>query len=115
MLDMTTTRPINRRVSARGRKAVALAQQDPLVQLMSSLTADLVKSTHSQALKARYYWAAEDAASLAFATPCPHLFFPILLAEKVEAARAWVQRQEAIRHRAWQAPEPSDADFSGAE
>jgi hypothetical protein len=38
-----------------------------------------------------------EAEALAWQTPYPHLFFPVLAEEKVRAARRWVARQELVR------------------
>jgi hypothetical protein len=43
--------------------------------------------------------AAEEAASLAWITPCPLLVLPVLLAEKLDQANRQAQRQREIRNR----------------
>jgi hypothetical protein len=40
-----------------------------------------------------------EAEALAWQTPYPHLFFPVLAEEKAAEAIQWVARQEAIRDR----------------
>lgn len=70
-----------------------------LGRLKEELLKPLLVETGNPALQAKYRWAAEEAAALAFVTPWPHLFFPVLLAEKAAAARTYVRRQAEIRHR----------------
>lgn len=43
--------------------------------------------------------ALNEAEALAWQTPYPHLFFPVLAEEKALAARRWAYRQERIRER----------------
>ncbi|MCD6339913.1 MAG: hypothetical protein J7M29_11105, partial [Verrucomicrobia bacterium] len=43
--------------------------------------------------------AADEAASLAWTTPCPLLVLPLLVEEKVQEARRMVERQQQIRER----------------
>lgn len=45
--------------------------------------------------------ALNEAEALAWQTPYPHLFFPVLAEEKVRAARRWVARQELVWHARW--------------
>ena len=40
-----------------------------------------------------------EAEALAWQTDYPHLLFPVLATEKIEAAVAWRQRQESLAHR----------------
>ena len=42
--------------------------------------------------------ALNEAEALAWQTPYPHLFFPLLAEEKAISARRWAARQEMIRH-----------------
>ena len=41
--------------------------------------------------------ALNEAEALAWQTPYPHLFFPVLAQEKAASVQNWVQRQQAIR------------------
>jgi len=41
--------------------------------------------------------AAIEAEALAWLTPFPHLFLPVLLEEKLDAARQYVTRQDQVR------------------
>ena len=50
-------------------------------------------------LRDRYRWAADEAAALAFSTPWPRLFFPVLFAEKTAEARARFQHQADVLGR----------------
>ena len=43
--------------------------------------------------------AVEEAYALASLTAVPHLLLPVLAEEKVQAARAWAQRQQTIRQQ----------------
>ena len=43
--------------------------------------------------------ALNEAEALAWQTPYPHLFFPVLAEEKAQEARRWAFRQERIRER----------------
>ena len=43
--------------------------------------------------------ALNEAEALAWQTPYPHLFFPVLAEEKALSARRWAFRQEQIRQR----------------
>ena len=45
--------------------------------------------------------ALNEAEALAWQTPYPHLFFPVLAEEKLTAARRWVGRQELLRGSNW--------------
>ena len=104
-----------RRASTRAARVVETGSKNDLTGLKDRLLGELLRETHSGALKSRYHWAAEDAAALAFMTPCPALFFPLLLAEKAEAAREWVRRQESIRLRAWGSEGNQNAEMSRSE
>ena len=42
-----------------------------------------------------------EAEALAWQTPFPHLFFPVLAEEKVSAARRWAARQEVVGRADW--------------
>jgi hypothetical protein len=53
----------------------------------------------SEAVRSRVRWAAEEAASLAWASPFPLLVLPELVEEKVARAREEAARQERIRRR----------------
>ena len=71
--------------------------------LKESLLEERLASGAPAALKAQYRWAADEAAALAFVTPWPSLFFPVLCAEKADAAQEQVARQERIRERTFRA------------
>ncbi|MEI9865168.1 MAG: hypothetical protein WDN00_11590 [Limisphaerales bacterium] len=43
--------------------------------------------------------AVNEAEALAWQTPYPHLFFPSLAVEKVQAVVAWQTRQQSLRQR----------------
>lgn len=104
-----------RRASIRAAGPAETGSKNDLTGLKDRLLGELLRGTHNRALRSRYQWAAEDAAALAFMTPCPALFFPALLAEKAEAAREWVRRQESIRLRAWGSEGIQNAEMSRSE
>lgn len=104
-----------RRTPIRTARAVPTGSINDLTGLKDRLLGELLRGTHSRALQSRYQWAAEDAAALAFMTPCPALFFPALLAEKAEVAREWVRRQESIRLRAWGTEGAQNLEMSRSE
>lgn len=70
-----------------------------LARLKDRLLSVLLWETEDEQLRERYRWAAEDAAGLAFSTPWPSLFFPVLFAEKVAYVREWADRQAVILRR----------------
>jgi hypothetical protein len=49
---------------------------------------------HQELLKA----AVTEAEALAWQTPYPHLFFPVLAEEKAAAVSRWAKHQSAVRH-----------------
>lgn len=51
--------------------------------------------SHSQLFRL----ALKEAEALAFQTDYPHLLFPTLAVEKIQAASAWQARQQLLRHR----------------
>lgn len=84
---------------------------EELGRLKDQLLVGLLEKTSDPALQARYRWAAEDAAALAFVTPWPSLFFPVLFAEKASEAQARVRQQHRINLRC--NPNPWDKTDSG--
>jgi len=73
--------------------------ESELDQLKSRLLRELIDQQADAALHVRLRRAANDAASLAWLTPFPLLFFPTLLDEKVAAAQRQQARQRRIRQR----------------
>ena len=84
---------------SRESEPVARTSPEELEKLKEELLNPLLWEASDSRLQARYRWAAQDAAALAFVTPWPQLFLPSLLAEKAQAAREQFERQEAIRRR----------------
>ena len=84
---------------------------DQLGKLKDQMLTRLLTKTSDPALKARYRWAAEDAAALAFVTPWPSLFFPVLFAEKASEAQVRARRQSRIKLQC--VDDPSDRNDSG--
>lgn len=79
-------------------RALTRAQQRALLgELKERLLRKHLTRTGSAEARARVRWAAEEAASLAWASPFPLLVLPELVEEKVAAARAQAARQEYIR------------------
>ena len=102
---MKTIRTTNRRTPER-RPSTPNAAAD-LTALKELLLQERLASGVTAALKAQYRWAADEAAALAFVTPWPSLFFPVLFAEKADAAQAQVARQEGILQRTFRPREVS--------
>ncbi len=73
--------------------------ESELDQLKSRLLRELINQQADAALHVRLRRAANDAASLAWLTPFPLLFFPTLLDEKVCVAKKQQARQRRIRQR----------------
>ena len=74
-------------------------QAETFAALKDRLLGEALRETNHPQLRERYQWAALDAAALAFATPWPSLFFPVLFGEKKLAAQQWLRRQEGIHRR----------------
>jgi hypothetical protein len=75
------------------------APETELEQLKDRLLRSVLTDAASPTLKAPFRRAANEAASLAWFTPFPLLFFPALLEEKVYAAQRQQARQRLIRKR----------------
>ena len=76
-----------------------MIQTESFAALKDRLLGEALRETNHPLLRERYQWAALDAAALAFATPWPGLFFPVLFGEKKAAAQQWLRRQESIRRQ----------------
>ena len=72
-------------------------QEKQLEALKEVLLAQLTQPGADPNLLKALQRAATDAAALAWLTPCPALFFPLLFEEKVRAARQYLHRQRRIR------------------
>jgi len=70
-----------------------------LEQLKQRLLSQLLAESPGAALNAPLRRAANDAATLAWTTPCPLLVFPLLLDELAAVARLQALRQKRIRER----------------
>jgi hypothetical protein len=68
-----------------------------LEQLKHALLQPVLQGTRNSDLYSRLYWAAQEAASLAWLTPFPLLMFPALFEEKMSAARKYWLKQQKIR------------------
>jgi hypothetical protein len=68
-----------------------------LEEFKRRLLAPTLATVQSTVLWRDLYWAANEAAALAWMTVCPLLVLPTLLDEKVQAALARWERQEQIR------------------
>jgi hypothetical protein len=73
--------------------------ENDLEQLKARLLGHLLEQPMELELNTALRRAASDAASAAWFTPFPLLFFPTLLEEKATTARLRVQRQQEIRQR----------------
>jgi len=74
-------------------------QETELDRLKARLLQKLLDQTPDERLYAPLRRAANEAASLAWFTPFPLLFFPALLEEKARLAFRQGARQRCIRHR----------------
>ncbi len=73
--------------------------ENDLEQLKTRLLSPLLQPPEKAELNTALRRAANDAASAAWVTPFPLLFFPTLLEEKAAVARRQVKRQQEIRQR----------------
>jgi hypothetical protein len=73
--------------------------EDELEQLKARLLQPLLAPAEDSELHTALRRAASEAASVAWFTPFPLLFFPTLLEEKAAAARRQLKRQRQIRER----------------
>ncbi len=67
-----------------------------LESLKGRLLADQLAKVQNAELRRRLRWAADDSASLAWATPIPLLVLPELLTEKTRAAFHQFRRQQLL-------------------
>lgn len=67
--------------------------------LRASLALGLAREAGTAALEPRAAQAATEAEALAWSTPYPLLFLPVLMEEKVHEARRWAARQRDILDR----------------
>jgi hypothetical protein len=74
-------------------------QETELEQLKQRLLDQLLSEDHEPEFAALLRHAANEAASLAWATPYPLLVFPALAEEKTQAARRQIIRQRRIHRR----------------
>lgn len=71
-----------------------------LEELKLQLLDKELRGMRNAELYSKLYWAAQEAASLAWMTPFPLLVFPELFREKVGAARKhWAKQQRILRDR----------------
>lgn len=84
------------RISARRRPSGAIAALEKLKERLLQEQAGAASDAATRSCLRR---AANDAASLAWATPCPLLVLPELFAEKAAEARSRSQRQREILER----------------
>jgi hypothetical protein len=73
-----------------------VARHDPL-RAAENLIRESLTSTKELALDEIVRHAANDALALAWTTPYPLLFLPVLLEEKLAAARRYSERQQFVR------------------
>jgi hypothetical protein len=78
-------------------RVLSRAEQRALLgELKERLLEEHLTGEDSPEARPRVRWAAEEAASLAWASPFPLLVLPELVKEKVAAARAQAERQARI-------------------
>lgn len=90
-------RPTRFRMRPRG--LTRAEQRARLSELKERLLRAHLAREGSETIRSRIRWAAEEATSLAWASPFPLLVLPELVEEKVARAREQVARQEHIRRR----------------
>lgn len=76
-------------------------QETKFEQLKSELLRDALTEAPDPGLNSRLRWAANEAASIAWATAYPLLVFPVLFAEKTAATIERARRQEVITQRSF--------------
>lgn len=81
------------------RPGFRAAQETELEQLKHRLLSGMLNETPEPRYNAPLRRAANDAASLAWATEYPLLFLPVLLEEKAQVARKQARREERIQAR----------------
>jgi hypothetical protein len=74
-------------------------QEKGLEPLKRQLVAERLDALGDSAAVTEVKRAANEAAALAWGTAYPSLVFPELFTEKLDAARTWAERQEAILER----------------
>ena len=75
------------------------AQTAELERLKERMIRHLLRPTEPIWLQVPLRRAANDAATLAWTTPCPLLVLPLLLEEKLHAARKQAERQKEVLRR----------------
>ena|SRR2546422_439575 len=79
-------------------------------ELRERLTSDALEQVYALGLHEKIEHAANDAAALAWTTSYPLLFWPMLFAEKANAARLQVQKQGLILDRSSALVERANAE-----
>lgn len=83
-----------------GQRALRISCRKAVAQIAQTRAAILAESARVQSADARLIrLAVNEAESLAWQTSYPHLVFPTLATEKIEALATWNRRQEAMRER----------------
>jgi hypothetical protein len=95
----TTDRPPRAARLDAPRPGFRAAQETALEQLKRRLLSGMLNETPEPRYSAPLHRAANDAASLAWATDHPLLFLPVLLEEKAQVARKQARREERIQAR----------------
>ena len=83
-------------VEFRTEVPLRLTQSTELERLKERLLGPLAETADQPQLRQAYRRAANDAASLAWLTPYPLLFLPLLLEEKTDEARRRTEKQKRI-------------------
>jgi hypothetical protein len=79
--------------------AARLAEAERLLALKNQLLAERLENDYRTPEVLEVRRAASDAEALAWVTPYPSLVFPVLFAEKADAALRHSERQEQVRQR----------------
>ena len=100
---MKTNTQTSQNATAAGIEAVCFNSCQKLLEQVGHVKQALL-STYGQAIDGHeriVQSALTEAEALAWQTPYPHLFFPVLAEEKVRAARRWAARQQMVRGSNW--------------
>lgn len=99
-LENTNGNTVNTRIGSAVRNACLASCQKILAQVAkvrASVFAESIKALQSHEHLLRL--ALNEAEATAWQTKYPHLVFPTLATEKVQAVIAWNERQQSIRHK----------------
>jgi hypothetical protein len=84
-----------------GLKQACLASCDPIVTRIRQAKAAILAEARieARAVERMLHLALNEAEAVAWQTSFPHLFFPTLALERVQAVSEWNQRQQSLRQQ----------------